>query len=89
MSPSYGALRQELKEKSGEKRLKRMTIDMGREGTVVEHENHAPHGKERFQFSPDEKSALAMHIGKHLGLKLPGKAAGESAEPAVSKENFE
>lgn len=92
--PGYGALRQQLKEKSGEKRLRAMTIRMpeagGREETVVEHEHHPPHPKEKFQFAPNENENLAAHLSKHLGLKLPGKAAaGESAESAVSKADFE
>ena len=92
--PGFGAERQFARGASSEKRLKTMTIHMpeagGREEHVVEHEHHEPHGKERFQFAPNENENLAAHLSKHLGLKLPGKAAGsESAEPEVSKSDFE
>jgi len=95
--PGYGALLKELREKSGgEKRLKTMTIQMPSNedpsaGHVIEHANHPPDKPERFEFARNEKSELAAHLSKHLGLKLPGKAADKSgsAEPEVSKADFE
>jgi hypothetical protein len=93
--PSFGALRNIARGASVEKKVRAMTIKMPQAGganqnTTVEHEHEPPHPKERFQFAPNENPALAAHIQKHLGLKLPGKAAGDedSAEPEVSKGNF-
>jgi hypothetical protein len=91
--PSFGAGRQFARGQGSEKKLKSMTIRMpeagGREETVVEHEHQSSaHKPERYQFAPNEN--LAAHLSKHLGLKLPGKASGgESAEPEVSKSDFE
>jgi hypothetical protein len=93
--PSFGALRQAAMAASNEKKLKTMTIRLPEEGkraeTSVEHEHHPPHPAEQFRFAPNENEALAAHLSKHLGVKLPGKAAGagDSAESEVSKENFE
>jgi hypothetical protein len=95
--PGYGAERAEQMAKRGGKRLKTMTIHMPSHedpsaGHVVEHAHADPaHSKQRFQFAPNEKEALAAHLSKHLGIKLPGKAAGagDSAEPSVSKSDFE
>lgn len=94
MSPGYGAEREELRSKGGGKRLKRLTVHMPEDRVngdyKVEHENFPPHGPERFQFGAAEKAGLAEHLAKHVGLKLPGKAAGGgSAEPEVSKSDFE
>jgi hypothetical protein len=93
--PSFGALRQAAMAASNEKKLKTMTIHMPEEGkraeTSVEHEHQPPHPPEQFRFAPNENEALAAHLSKHLGVKLPGKAAGagDSAESEVSKENFD
>jgi len=97
--PGFGALRDLARQQAagaGSKKLKTLTIHMPSHedpsaGHVVEHVHHPPHRPERFQFAPNENSALAAHLTKHLGLKLPGKAAGagDSAESEVSKENFE
>ena len=94
--PGFGALRQIARSTaSGEKKLKKMTIHTPEEGkraeTSVEHEHHPPHSSEQFRFAANEKDALAAHLSKHLGLKLPGKAADKSgsAEPEVSKADFE
>jgi hypothetical protein len=92
--PGFGAERVFARGQSSGKRIKTMTIHMpegegAKENTIVEHEHHEPHGKERFQFAPNENENLAAHLSKHLGLKLPGKAASGSAESEVSKENFE
>ncbi len=93
--PGFGALRNLAKEQqAGGKRLKTMTIRLpeagGREEHIVEHEHHPPHAQERFQFGQNQGEALAAHLSKHLGLKLPGKAAGagDSAESEVSKADF-
>jgi hypothetical protein len=91
MSPGFGAERAELRSKDSEKRLKTMTIHRSEDGShVVELAHDAPHKPERFDFAPSEKEKLSAHIEKNLGLKLPGKAApAESAEPSVSKSDFE
>ena len=92
--PGYGAERQELRERASTKRLKTMTIRMPshedpRAGHVVEHAYHE-HKPELWKFGADQTAELAAHLSKHLGVKLPGKAAGgESAEPEVSKSDFE
>jgi hypothetical protein len=90
--PGFGALRQIARSTaSGEKKLKKMTIHTPEEGkraeTSVEHEHHPPHSSEQFRFAANEKDALAAHLSKHLGLNLPGKAAGEAAESIASKSN--
>jgi hypothetical protein len=94
--PGFGAERAELRERSGSKRLKTMTIHMPshedpKAGHVVEHEHHPPHGAEHFTFGNKEHEALAAHLEKHLGIKLPGKAAGAegSAESAEPKSDFQ
>ena len=97
--PGYGALRnlamrEAASTEQNSKKLKTMTIHApneaeGRKNYTVEHDYHAPHGRESFKFSPAEQSSLSAHLSKHLGLKLPGKATGgESAEPEVSKSDF-
>jgi hypothetical protein len=95
--PGFGALRNLAQSTAaqGSKRIKTMTIHMPEEGkraeTSVEHEHQPPHLPEQFRFAPNENEALAAHLSKHLGVKLPGKAADTagSGEPEVSKENFE
>jgi hypothetical protein len=95
--PGFGALRNLAQSTAaqGGKRIKTMTIHMPEEGkraeTSVEHEHQPPHPAEQFRFAQNENEALAAHLSKHLGVKLPGKAtaAGDSAESEVSKENFE
>jgi hypothetical protein len=91
-----GAVRDLARQRAaGGKRIRTMTIHMPEEGKraeiAVEHEHYPPHAKEQFRFAPNENEALAAHLSKHLGLKLPGKAAAgsDSAESAVSKSDFE
>jgi hypothetical protein len=97
--PGFGALRDLARQQTtgtGGKRIKTMTLHMPshedpRAGHVVEHEHYPPHPKETFRFAPNENETLAAYLSKHLGLKLPGKAAvgSDSAESAVSKSDFE
>ena len=90
----FGAVKRELRESTGTKRIKTMTIHVPSHedpsaGHVVEHE-YDSHKPERFQFAAkeNENGNLAAHLSKHLGVKLPGKPA-ESAESAESKASFE
>ncbi len=92
--PGFGALRDLARQQAAgaeEKRLKTMTIHLPEEGKraeiAVEHEHHPPHSSGQFRFAANEKDALAAHLSKHLGLNLPGKAAGEAAESIASKSN--
>jgi hypothetical protein len=91
--PSFGALRQIARGASVEKKLKSLTVHMPEEekGDVrVEHEYAAPHGPASFKFGAAERDGLSAHLQQHLGIRMPGKAAGsESAESEVSKENFD
>ncbi len=93
MSPGFGAERQFARGASSGKKLKSMTIEMpeaeGRKDYIVHHDHHAPHNRESFRFAPNENENLAAHLSKHLGIRMPGKAAGESAESAESKSDFE
>ncbi len=91
--PGFGALRNLARGQSSEKKLKSMTIHMpspgGLKDYIVHHDHHPPHDRESFRFAPNENENLAAHLSKHLGLRLPGKAADESAESSESKSDFQ
>jgi hypothetical protein len=70
-----------------------MTIEMpspgGRKDYLVHHDHHPPHDRESFRFAPNENESLSAHLVNHLGLRLPGKPAGESAASPESETDFQ